>query len=131
MTKRKRISARDLVALFTRKGGVCHLCKGQITPPEPWDVSHDRPLAMGGADDASNWDIAHRKCHKAHTAGVDVPQIAKAKRREAKAMGARPAPAKPIQSPPFSPPAKKPHASGIVRTPVAGMSEMARRYGVK
>ena len=101
MTKRKRLSTRDLVALFSRKNGVCHLCRGQITPGEAWDVSHDRPLAMGGADDATNWDIAHRKCHKAHTAGVDIPQIGKAKRREAKHMGAKPAPAKPIKSAPM------------------------------
>lgn len=99
--KRKRLSTRDLVALFSRKNGICHLCRGAITPGEAWDVSHDRPLAMGGADDATNWDIAHRKCHKAHTAGVDIPQISKAKRREAKHMGAKPAPANPIQSAPF------------------------------
>lgn len=127
MTARKRISARDLVALFTRKNGICHLCGGQIVPPEPWDVSHDRPLAMGGADDATNWDIAHRKCHKAHTAGVDVPQIAKAKRREAKHMGAKAAPAKPIQSAGFSPPPDKKRSDRIGKVDKAQLPQLPPR----
>lgn len=127
MTKRKRISARDLVALFSRKRGICHLCGGIITPPEPWDVSHDRPLAMGGADDASNWDIAHRRCHKAHTAGVDVPQIAKAKRREAKHLGAKPAPAKPIKSAPFPPVEEKKRSDRSGKVDKAALPPLARR----
>ena len=98
---RKRLGTRDLVALFQREAGVCHLCRGTITPGQPWDVSHDIPLELGGADDASNWRVAHRVCHRDHTARVDVPAIAQAKRREASHMGA-PVVKQPIKSPGFA-----------------------------
>jgi 5-methylcytosine-specific restriction enzyme A len=87
--KRRHISTTSRLKLFLEKKGVCHLCLGKVSKGEAWDVSHVTPLEMGGADDESNWDVAHRKCHRAHTATVDVPMIAKAKRREAKHLGAK------------------------------------------
>lgn len=86
--KRRSITKTMRVALFTRESGLCHMCGGLVTPGQVWDVSHERPLAMGGADDESNWKVAHRKCHRDHTSQTDIPQIAKAKRREAKHIGA-------------------------------------------
>ena len=88
MTPRKPISTAKRVDLFKRKHGVCHLCSGKVQAGEAWDVSHVIPLELGGADDDSNWDVAHRKCHRSHTANVDQPAIAKAKRREARHLGA-------------------------------------------
>jgi hypothetical protein len=79
--KRRAISRTARATLFAREAGRCHLCQGLVSVGQAWDVSHDRPLAMGGADDETNWKVAHRACHRAHTAAVDVPQIAKAKRR--------------------------------------------------
>lgn len=55
---------------------------------EGWDVEHMIPLAMGGEDDPQNWAPAHRKCHRGKTS-EDVSNIAKAKRREARHLGAR------------------------------------------
>lgn len=86
---RRPISAKERVRLFALHGGVCHLCGGKITVGEAWDVSHEIPLAIGGADDDANRLLAHRKCHRAHTSETDVPAIAKAKRREARHIGAR------------------------------------------
>jgi 5-methylcytosine-specific restriction protein A len=88
MTKRRRISAKDRIALFQRECGLCHLCNGHIQAGEAWDISHEIPLELGGADDETNMKPAHRKCHRSHTAMVDAPMIAKAKRTEAKHLGA-------------------------------------------
>jgi 5-methylcytosine-specific restriction protein A len=87
-TTRRHISTTKRVDLFKRMGGVCHLCHGKVNAGEGWDVSHVIPLELGGADDESNWDVAHRTCHRAHTAAVDQPAIAQAKRREARHIGA-------------------------------------------
>lgn len=89
MTARRSISTKERVRLFMLHGGTCHLCGGKIGVGEAWDVSHDIPLELGGADDDANRLLAHRKCHRAHTASVDVPAIAKAKRREARHIGAK------------------------------------------
>ena len=70
-------------------GGICHLCSMKIVPGEDWDVSHDIPLEAGGKDDATNWLVAHRKCHRIHTSTVDAPLIAKVKRIHQKHVGAK------------------------------------------
>lgn len=88
MAKRKTISAKVRVALFQKHDGVCHLCGGKINVGEAWEVEHIIPFAMGGADDESNWSPAHIKCHRTKTS-EDVGNIAKAKRREARHIGAK------------------------------------------
>jgi hypothetical protein len=87
---RKHVSTRDRLRIFEKHGGVCHLCRGKIDGSrEAWDVSHDIPLEIGGADDDHYRKPAHRKCHRAHTAAVDAPLIAKTKRQHARAIGAK------------------------------------------
>ena len=88
MAKRKTISAKARVALFQKHDGTCHLCGGKIHAGEAWEVEHVIPFAMGGADTEDNWCPAHTKCHKAKTV-KDVADIAKAKRREARHIGAK------------------------------------------
>lgn len=88
MKKRRRISTKQRLAVFTAADGVCHICAGKIGVGERWEVSHLIPLELGGADDASNTRPAHYRCHRDLTAKEDVPAIAKAKRREAKHKGA-------------------------------------------
>jgi 5-methylcytosine-specific restriction endonuclease McrA len=88
---RRNISTTERVGIFYRAGGVCHLCGEKIGLAERWDVEHVIPLEMGGdeAKGSTNLQPAHVACHKTKTS-VDSWQIAKAKRREAKHLGARP-----------------------------------------
>lgn len=87
--KRVRITAKMRADIFLRHNGICHLCSMKVIPGQEWDVSHDIPLEAGGADDASNWLVAHRKCHRVHTSTVDIPLIAKVKRIHQRHIGAR------------------------------------------
>ena len=89
MTRRRRISTRERLAIFEREKATCHLCDGKIDGTlEAWDVSHEIPLELGGDDEGDNLRVAHRKCHRLHTAERDIPQIAKAKRVQRKHIGA-------------------------------------------
>jgi len=115
---RRRISTTERLAIFKRHRGICHLCHGKIAIAELWDISHDIPLEMGGEDGGDNLRPAHRSCHRDHTAKVDLPTIARAKRREASHLGARPAPKRPIRSAPFSASTKR---------KANPMSQLARR----
>lgn len=87
--KRVRITAKMRADIFLRHEGKCHLCNMKVIPGEEWDVSHDIPLEAGGRDDDSNWLVAHRRCHRKHTAAVDIPLIAKVKRIHQKHIGAK------------------------------------------
>lgn len=90
MTSRRSLSTRDRARIFAAHGGICHFCGGKIDGTrERWEVSHAIPLALGGADDAGNRRPAHYKCHRDATAKEDIPAIAKAKRREARHIGAK------------------------------------------
>ena len=86
---RVRITAKMRADIFLRHDGVCHMCRMKVIPGDEWDVSHEIPLEAGGKDDASNWLVAHRKCHRVHTATVDAPLIAKVKRIHQRHIGAK------------------------------------------
>jgi 5-methylcytosine-specific restriction endonuclease McrA len=87
--KRKHLSTSIRVKIFEKECGLCHLCNMKVSSGQEWDVSHEIPLEIGGADDMSNWRVAHRKCHRTHTAKVDIPRIAKSKRVYARYIGAK------------------------------------------
>lgn len=75
--------------IFLLHKGQCHLCPHKIDGgKERWDLEHIIPLAMGGKDEIENLAPAHVDCHKDKTKS-DKANIAKAKRREAKHIGAR------------------------------------------
>lgn len=88
MTPRKRFTAKFRKEFFAKHNGVCSICNGHIDDKrEAWDIEHTNPLAMTGTNDESNLTLVHAKCHKAKTKS-DVKNIAQAKRREAKNIGA-------------------------------------------
>lgn len=88
MTTRRHISTTARVRIFERTGGVCHLCGGRIHAGEQWDAEHPTALAMGGSDKEEDLRPAHAKCHRPKTA-QDIADIARAKRREARHIGAK------------------------------------------
>jgi 5-methylcytosine-specific restriction endonuclease McrA len=88
MTTRRRLNAKDRLAVFMKTNGHCHFCQGRINATiEAWEVSHEIPLELGGDDDFDNMLPAHAKCHLRHTAEVDAQAIAKSRRVRAKAAG--------------------------------------------
>jgi 5-methylcytosine-specific restriction enzyme A len=89
VTSRRSLSPLQRERIFLANGGVCHLCGRKIRAGEPWDVSHDRPLALLGEDGGDNLKVAHRACHAIQTREQDAPRIAKAKRQSAKHLGIR------------------------------------------
>jgi len=84
---RRRHNAKDRSRIFAAHNGICHICKGAIQTGEAWEIEHLVPLAISGDDTDANKAPAHVKCHKNKTA-VDLGDIAKAKRREARHTGA-------------------------------------------
>ena len=94
--RRRRIPTKERVAIFEASMGRCHMCNLAIHAGEAWDVSHKIPLELGGEDRGDNLKPAHRKCHRDHTAKVDQPNIARAKRKRAAHIGAKAAPERKI-----------------------------------
>lgn len=86
--KRRTISTRERVTLFQTHGGICHICQGRIAIGDAWEVEHVIPLAQGGEDGGDNLRPAHVRCHAGKTA-VDAGDTARAKRREARHLGAK------------------------------------------
>ena len=88
MTARKSISRTVRARVFDKAQGLCHLCGGKIAVADKWDVDHILALALGGADDESNFAPAHKRCHQDKTRG-DVGMIRKADRQRARHIGAK------------------------------------------
>jgi 5-methylcytosine-specific restriction protein A len=86
MTARVRLTVKRKAELFRDRDGICHICTGKISVGSAWEVEHEIPLAMGGADDETNWRLAHVKCHKRKTA-QDLATIAKSNRVRVKHRG--------------------------------------------
>jgi 5-methylcytosine-specific restriction protein A len=87
MTTRKSLTTKARVRIFELAKGVCHLCDCKIQTGQAWEVSHAVPLEMGGPDEIQTMVPAHKACHREQTSTVDIPQIAKAKRRQARHLG--------------------------------------------
>ena len=93
MTTRKHPkSATARTAFLKEHNATCHICNGAIQPGDKWDVDHVIALELGGADEPANWRPAHMKCHRGPQGKTarDLEAIAKAKRREAAHIGAKP-----------------------------------------
>jgi 5-methylcytosine-specific restriction endonuclease McrA len=94
--KRKPLTTKQRVEQFQLHKGKCCICGMQIMVGSKWIDEHELALELLGSNDMSNRGIAHLACAKVKTK-TDMGLIAKAKRREAKHIGAK-RPKKKIQS---------------------------------
>lgn len=85
---RKPLSPKQRAEAFFRADGKCCICGEKIKVAESWIDEHIIPLAMGGTNEPNNRGCAHKSCAKDKTKD-DVRNIAKAKRIEAKHIGAK------------------------------------------
>jgi hypothetical protein len=93
-TKRKALTPRQRLALFERKGGRCCICEMKIMGS--FIDEHWRALGLGGSNDPSNRDIAHRECAALKTQ-ADMTMINRAKAVKRAAHGIK-RPGQPLQS---------------------------------
>lgn len=84
---RKPLTDLQRAKMFRDHKGICCICKEKIQLNEKWIDEHERALAMGGTNNPDNRGPAHKLCAKEKTKD-DMAQIAQAKRREAKHIGA-------------------------------------------
>lgn len=92
-TPRRPMSPMRRLRIWEAHQGVCILCETKIDGVrEKWIVEHKRALVLGGADDDANCGPAHETCRRVKDK-ADVADGARAKRRKAKALGIRKAPA--------------------------------------
>lgn len=85
---RKEFSGKIRVAAWQRADGRCETCTRKLYPGDA-RFDHRVPLGLTGEATLENAQLLCRWCHDAKTFGQDVPAIARAKRREAKHVGAK------------------------------------------
>src|SRR3546814_1057777 len=85
---RREFSARVRIAAYERCNGLCEDCTARLMVGA-FHYDHRVPDALGGEPTLENCRVLCRACPGSKTAGQDVPQIAKAKRQEARHIGAR------------------------------------------
>lgn len=83
----RHMSRSRRARIFDTAGGVCHICEGKIQIGEAWEAEHVIPYALTRDDSDENLRPAHIKCHAGKTSD-DVTVISKAKRVNAKHIGA-------------------------------------------
>ena len=84
---RKRFPTTARMARLLEFNGKCAVCDVKIGPATGLEWDHIIPLAMGGEDEIANLQPLCRADHRSKT-GSDATAIAKAKRLEAKHLGA-------------------------------------------
>ena len=84
---RQNFPARIKVAAFKRANKACELCGAHLTVGK-FAYDHINPDGLTGEPTLENCMCVCLPCHSEKTRFVDVPAIDKAKRREAKHLGA-------------------------------------------
>jgi 5-methylcytosine-specific restriction enzyme A len=84
--KRHEFTAKIKLAAWDRCKGHCETCHAKIIGGAEYD--HVIPCGLGGEATLENVECLCSKCHRIKTSTQDIPNIAKAKRRERKAKGA-------------------------------------------
>ena len=82
-TPRASMTAKRKLEVLLAHKGCCAKCGEKITDGE-WDANHIIPLFQGGADDNSNLEPLHRRCHRELTDGKHAAENAKLRRLIAK-----------------------------------------------
>jgi 5-methylcytosine-specific restriction protein A len=113
MTRRAHnFTAKQRVEIALRANGRCEACGAKLKPGEG-QADHVIPVAMGGESVVSNGQWMCSPCHLEKTTKADVPGVAKAKRRQARDIGAI-RPAGKIKSAGFAKPAPRRKATAPV-----------------
>lgn len=119
---RREFKTTVKVAAFKRAKGKCETCGARLGGGLKTHYDHAIPDGLGGEPTLENCQVLCEPCHNEKTRKLDVPAIAKAKRIEAKRLGAI-RPAGNIKSPGFARSGKQPR---IVKTSVADQRPIAR-----
>lgn len=85
---RREFSAKVMGAAAVRAGGHCENCTARLATGQ-FHYDHVIPDAMGGEPTLANCAVLCKACHSLKTTKADVPNIARAKRRERKHFGIR------------------------------------------
>jgi 5-methylcytosine-specific restriction enzyme A len=83
---RREFKPKIKLAAWERCKGHCETCHAKIIGGAQYD--HIIPDGLGGEPTLDNCACLCSKCHRLKTSKQDVPNIARAKRRERKAKGA-------------------------------------------
>jgi 5-methylcytosine-specific restriction protein A len=85
---RHEFSAKTKVAAFERSRGNCEGCGAKLFAGNI-EYDHQIPCGLGGDNSLENCIVRCRACHSTKTHKTDVPQIAKAKRRQRNHIGVK------------------------------------------
>lgn len=78
---RRALRAWEVAQIMQAQRGMCQLC-GRKLYPGSFDADHVIPIACGGTNDLTNFQLLCRKpCHADKTAGKDIADAAKIKRQ--------------------------------------------------
>lgn len=86
---RREFPARVKVEAFKLADGRCQLCTRKLLAGDA-RFDHKNPDGMTGEPTLANCAVLCRSCHDLKTFTQDIPAIAKAKRKEAYHLGAKP-----------------------------------------
>ena len=91
MARRRKFTDKDRARIFADNHGICHICGQKIDGVrEAWEIEHVIAWELTRDDSDENLKPAHKLvCHQTKTHKQDRPAINKAKRREAKHIGAK------------------------------------------
>ena len=90
-TPRRKLSTRERLKVFEDAKGICAECERKIRAGDRWIVEHKRALGLGGEESEKNRKLFCGWCadEKTHGPEGDISNIAQAKRRKAKHVGAK------------------------------------------
>lgn len=83
---RREFPAKVRALAFRRSGGHCQKCTRKLSVSDV-HFDHVIPDQLGGEPVLENCEVLCRSCHAVKTYREDVPNIARAKRREARHFG--------------------------------------------